>query len=358
MKKRILFISESKDFISGAEKSMLEIISLFDKDKFECFIGKTTSKEFEDEIKKLKINQLPISLHENRGIIKYFVYIIDTIKVLKKHKIDLVYITSSGNYWKPAEIVSAKIAGIPVITHMRWWKYNVKKTFLKYSNKIICNSQFTAERLLKTKWRSKAIVIMNFVKLDKFLAKKKDYNKKKFQIGYVGQINPVKGLKYLIDAAEMLKKKKNIGFILVGRDAGAYPGYKKELERYAKKIPNIKFQDYTDDLNTIYQNTDIFVLPSIEEPFGRVLVEAGHFGIPCIATRVGGIPEVIEDNETGILVEPKNSEFIANEILKLVNNPALRKKLGEKAQDKILTDFNPKIQIKKIEEVCLQLIRK
>lgn len=345
MKKRILFISEATEHMAGAEKSMLEIISMFDE-RFECFVGKVKSNEFKDEVNKIGVKQIDICLHENKGLINYVKNIIKTVKLLKKNKIGLVYITSSGTYWKPAEILAAKIAGVPVITHLRWWKYNLKG-FLKYSDKIICNSKFTAQKLLRSKLRRKIEVVMNFVKFDKLKVKK--IRHKGVNVAYIGQMNPIKGIKYLIDAARELK---NINFLLVGRDGGAYPDYKNEMKEYAKGLKNVKFLDYTKDVSSVYNKTDIFVLPSLEEPFGRVLVEAGYFRIPCVASNVGGIPEVIDE----ILVEPKDPESIKESIVKLKDSK-LRKRIGENGRKKVLENFDPSVQIKKIEKICLRLAR-
>ena len=351
MPKRILFISESVDFMSGAEKSMLEVVSLL-KGRFECYAGMVKSEEFKKEIAKIGVKQIDVCLHENNGLIRYARNMIKTIKLLRKNNIDLIYITSSGNYWKPAEIIAAKLAGVPVVTHMRWWKYRLD-SFLKYSDKIICNSKFTSEKLMKSKLGKKTEVVMNFVDFEKLNVRKIKH--KGINVSYIGQISPVKGIKYLIDAAKTAKKAN---FLIVGRDAGAYPGYLDEMKEYAKGTSNVKFIDYTSDVSSTYNKTDIFVLPSLEEPFGRVLAEAGYFEIPCVASNAGGIPEVIEDGETGILVKPKNADMIADAIKRLSKDKSLREKMGKKAKERIMNKFNPEKQTNKIEKICNKLIKK
>lgn len=86
-------------------------------------------------------------------------------------------------------------------------------------------------------------------------------------------------------------------------------------------------------------DVDIFVMPSIWEAFGVAAVEAQAMGIPVVATNVGGIPKVVLDGETGILVEPRNSEQLAQAILTLIEDPALRRQMGERGRKHVLANY-------------------
>jgi glycosyltransferase involved in cell wall biosynthesis len=88
------------------------------------------------------------------------------------------------------------------------------------------------------------------------------------------------------------------------------------------------------DLEKFYSEADIFVLPSLYEPFGIVFAEAMSFGLPIIATRVGGIPELVEDGENGFLVPPKDVNSLADAIDKLVSDAELREKFGRRSYEK------------------------
>lgn len=84
---------------------------------------------------------------------------------------------------------------------------------------------------------------------------------------------------------------------------------------------------------------DIFVMPSIWEGFGVAAVEAQAMGIPVVASRVGGIPEVVLDGKTGLLVEPGDSEQLAQAILTLIENPTLRRQMGERGRRHVLANY-------------------
>ena len=90
------------------------------------------------------------------------------------------------------------------------------------------------------------------------------------------------------------------------------------------------------------KNCYCFVLPSLSEGLPRVLIEAQALGKPVIATRVGGIPELISENENGFLVEPKNSEQLAGKIKRLLENPQLSREMGERGKQFARDNFSNK----------------
>ena len=105
-----------------------------------------------------------------------------------------------------------------------------------------------------------------------------------------------------------------------------------------------------------YQKTNVLVLPSLLESFGMVLLEAMACGKPVIGTNVGGIPFVIDDNETGLLVPPKDPEAIAKAIIKIFKDPELVKRMGENGYKKVKENFLWENQVKKTKEVFIKQI--
>ena len=88
-----------------------------------------------------------------------------------------------------------------------------------------------------------------------------------------------------------------------------------------------------------YRRASVFVMPSYYETFGISVIEAMAFGLPVIATNVGGLPEVVQDGVTGILVPPKNPEALADAIVRLLRDPDLRRRLGNAGRDRVLSEF-------------------
>lgn len=143
----------------------------------------------------------------------------------------------------------------------------------------------------------------------------------------IAALHPRKGLKYLIKAyKEIYEQKNDTRLIIIGEGPE-----KNELKKLAKKLKiadHIEFLGHQENISRILKTCDIFVLPSIKEAFGLVLLEAMAAQLPIVATNVGGIPEIIEDRKTGFLVPPQDSRALAQALLMLINNKALREKIA------------------------------
>ena len=164
--------------------------------------------------------------------------------------------------------------------------------------------------------------------------------KTKTNILFVGRLIEWKGTKYLIDAVKLLDPEKFELHI-----AGDGP----EREKLEKSAPeNVVFHGYQTgkNLEELYLKADIFVLPSIvddagyTEGLGTVLLEAANFSIPSVGTDVGGIPDIIIDGETGLLVPQKDSAALAEALQTLAVTPALCRKLTENAQKHLKENFS------------------
>ena len=122
-------------------------------------------------------------------------------------------------------------------------------------------------------------------------------------------------------------------------------GQKQKLEALARKLEINKHTFFTgslsrDKVKELLQEIDIFVMPTTcNESFGVSAVEAQAMRLPVIATKKGGIPEVVQDGKTGLLVNAKDSQQLAEAIIKLIENPELRRKMGERGQRFISENF-------------------
>lgn len=146
---------------------------------------------------------------------------------------------------------------------------------------------------------------------------------------YVGRLVPVKGLKYLFQALkDLVEHDLPLTLWLVG------DGYHRpQLESLAADLrisEHVEFRGripFGQELFRAYREADIFVLPSLSEGIPKTLLEAMASGLPIVTTRVGGIPDVVKDNETGLLVEPRSPEQLAQAIGSLIRDQNLRRRL-------------------------------
>jgi len=153
-------------------------------------------------------------------------------------------------------------------------------------------------------------------------------------IGTIANFYPTKGLQYLIEAARLLKEKnKNINFIIFGDGPE-----KKKLEKQIAESnleKNIFLAGRIPSAARYLTAFDIFILPSVKEGLPYAILEAMAAELPIVATGVGGIPELIENNKSGLLVEPKNPVALASAIEGLLADPNQKKNLAREAKQRI-----------------------
>lgn len=177
-----------------------------------------------------------------------------------------------------------------------------------------------------------------------------------FVIGFIGRLEEQKGLVYLLKAAKELNTLfSNLRFLIVGDGT-----LRKKLEERAAVdvLDNVQFLGYQRDTPKFYSAFDVFVLPSFFEGLPVSVIEAFAAGCPVIGTRVGGVPEVIEHEVTGLLVEPGSSEQITDALRRLITQPELGEKLRARGRQHAQRQFSIEAMIGKTELVYSELLRK
>jgi len=158
-------------------------------------------------------------------------------------------------------------------------------------------------------------------------------------IGTVGRLTPVKGLSYLLMAAKTLLDRGIELIVLIVGDGVI----RVDLEKQARDMgisANVVFLGHREDTDQLLRAMDIFVLPSMNEGVPMALLEAMAVSRPVVASRVGGIPEVIKDGVEGLLVEPKDVEGLAESCLRLIQSPDMARKIGEAARTRVEREFS------------------
>jgi len=153
--------------------------------------------------------------------------------------------------------------------------------------------------------------------------------------GTVGRLVPTKGQSYLIQAFAQVKKQLPQSILLIVGTGRLESVLKAEAEKTGF-CESIRFLGQRKDVVQILKSLDIFILPSVAEGFGLALAEAMAAGIPCIATEVGGIPEVTNGTEAGVLVPPRDSAALAVAVIKTASMPVNElAQLVDKAQNRV-----------------------
>jgi glycosyltransferase involved in cell wall biosynthesis len=166
-----------------------------------------------------------------------------------------------------------------------------------------------------------------------------------FLICAVGQICARKGLRALLDAfSQIYDDAPSIHLAIVGKPVFSHEEqYRDELVEAAVAAgisDRVHFTGDRQDIPSVLRSADLLVLNSLEEPFGLVLVEAMSSGTPVLATRVGGIPEIVTDGESGWLVERNDTAQLASKLLELSTNPGLLEEVARYAHNEVSPRFS------------------
>ena len=237
------------------------------------------------------------------------------------------------------------------------FKKVISRLVLKNADAVIALTG-DMKREIKKIYDRDIIVIPNGINLERFENLSREDIRRRLKIKedekvivFVGTLRPVKGVKYLIKTMKIITQKgTDTRLMLVGDgvDRGKLEGLVEELDlgKYVKfigKVPNEEVPEYM-------VASDVFVLPSLSESFGIVNLEAMASGLPIVATKVGGLPEVVKDGETGFLVEPRNPEQIAEKVLLIFEDDELRERISENNKKKA-KEYSWESVVKRLEKV-------
>jgi phosphatidyl-myo-inositol alpha-mannosyltransferase len=202
----------------------------------------------------------------------------------------------------------------------------------------ICVSM-AAERYVRRWVHGSAEIIPNGIDLDIFTPDVEpfpEYMDGKINILFVGRLESRKGLSYLLRAFKTIKKDTpNTRLIVVGPGKRSRANYERWVRN--NHIEDVVFTGFASqmELPRYYRTADIFCAPATgRESFGIVLIEAMAMGKPIVATGIEGFRCVVTPGEDGILVKPRSSEQLRRALMKLINNPGLRRKMGENGRIK------------------------
>ena len=220
---------------------------------------------------------------------------------------------------------------------------------------------------LKVLTADKISIIHSGVELNRYhiTAKKRQQKKEELGIspdslvvGFVGWLIPIKGVSYLVNAmAEVLQRHPNSLLVLVGKDdeKGEEEIKLREKVESLGLEDRVRFLGWRQDVDEIMGCFDVFVLPSLNEGMGRVLVEAMSAGLPIVASRVGGIPDLVKHGENGLLVPPANAGALEQAISDLLSDKAKRKRMGETGK-KMCGPYSIEAMVEKIDDLYSRLV--
>lgn len=282
-------------------------------------------------------------------------------RFFRRERVDVIHVNGS-NFWRPAELLAARLAGIPIVAHYHVINHDPSPA-MRWCRAAIAVSHYTAGQS-GPPGLSKPL-IYNPIDLSRFdaghsLRDELGIAESDVVVAFLGQIREIKGVADFIAMARAIEAP-HARFLIAGecRDPGKFPGSYSEgdLEKLAGGDKRIRYIGYRKDVENVYHTADIVVVPSRwQEPLGLINLEAGACHTPVVATRVGGIPEVIEDGVNGYLVEPGDVDALAKRVAALIADAPLRSRMGEAGRARVVRNFTAR-PVREFETLLLSYVR-
>jgi len=272
-------------------------------------------------------------------------------RLLRKLKIDVL----CTNMDKELRFggLAGRLAGVKAVIPRRGIDYALKNTWVfrwsytKIASGIIANSMATKKALLRNSpWlpEDRIRVIYNGVDWIRFTSPpRKDCRRewgipdRDFVVGFVGQLDPRKGVDTLMEAYARFSSEESGTTLVLAGEGRLNDVLHQKASECRGRVVFTGFQEHVDE---IMKTVDVLVLPSLWEGFGFVLIEAMAAFKPVIATRASSLPEIVTDQENGFLISPGDAGALAEKLTVLKKQPDLRKRMGQTGQRIVRTRFD------------------
>jgi lipopolysaccharide heptosyltransferase II len=293
--------------------------------------------------------QLPVDKKSPITILKMIPKIEE---IIKKEKIDIVHARSRVPAWI-AYFATRKTNTIFITTCHGYYKKHPFSSVMGWAKRVIVLSNVIGRHMVddfKVPYE-RVRLIPRSVDLERFRYVSPDKKKQKeFNVGIIARLTPIKGHAYFIKAmAKIARFAPRLKIWIVGDAPPAKKAYKEGIEVLVKRLGLWHCTEFLGTLRNIPEvlsYLDLLVLATTtQEAFGRVIIEAQACGVPVIATRVGGVVDIIDDGKTGLLVPPAEPGAIAEAAMKIFKDPKLAVSLAEEAYKKVKEKYNVELMV-------------
>ncbi len=346
----ILFAHWGEEGIRGSERVLLDLLADLDRDRYEPVLW-CNAESLADAARSLKVatevSRMPILLGWDSPRLDLGAYgglVRRGQDLIRRHGIRLVHANSGApNQWM---VPAARRARVPLVAHLHAvYGSRERCTLLLHQAPIVvgCSRAVVRPFRLDGIPEARLRVIHNGVNLARLNSGDAKGLRKTLGVGPdsvlvvgAGALIPLKGFDVLLRAFEIARRRGlDAHFAIAGE--GPERGRLDSLAGELGISDHVHFLGQQENLGAILRDAaDIVVIGSNIEAFGLVAAEAGAMGRPTIGTRVGGVPELVEEGKTGLLVQPGDHAALANALIRLGHDPDLRHRLGSAARSHVL----------------------
>lgn len=356
----VLHLCESSD-TGGAESILINIVENLDKTRFTSMVCLLSEGWLKTQLDARHIETVVIPQPHSLDLLWLF----RLYRLIKERKIDVIHSHEfATNVY--ASFIS-KMVGVPVIATVHGKNYYADKWRRRLAYRFVaCKSFMVAVSADLKRFLSERVgiplrhirVVHNGIDLHRYKSKESIYHVRKELrigaeqpvIGTVGNLFAVKGQIYLLKACKIVAGTFPNFVLVVAGDGEQSSFLEKEATSYGI-ADNVKFLGFRNDIPSILDAIDVFVLPSLSEGLPLSVLEALALQKPVVATNVGGIPEIIEDGITGYLVPPRNPEALATKIVHLLRHPEVAINMGRVGRLRVDECFSLEKMIEKYQSL-------
>lgn len=366
---RILFLNDSAR-IAGAEKSLALLAGNLDEANFEKAVICPPAGPFSLYLQERRIPVIERELYyyaRRTGVRKYVQSLLRLITLTRSFRPDIIHCNSyRASHWG---IPLASITGVRVVCHIRDARYTRWSAWLMRNSprrvRFIAISLAVRDALLSVGVDPARIdVIHNCSDLTAFdpavAPDPETLCKGKLRLGVFGRIEERKRLIDAVEAVSQLDRSLDPHLFIVGEawtESGA--AAERDLRSRISQLgieDRITFTGYRTDIPEIMAALDVVLMPAEDEPFARVVLEGMCMGKPVIGTRSGGVPEVIVDGVSGLLVPPRDPHALANAIRSLVQDRNAATRLAENGRVRAIGEFSVESHLRRVEETYARVL--
>jgi glycosyltransferase involved in cell wall biosynthesis len=332
----VLHVANFADRVGGGEESLLTLARHLDRRHFAIRILLPGTGTLAEALRPLAVQTAVLAVPAIRPwTLPAVVWTVHSIRrVLAEERIRIVH--AHGSRGALYAGIAARLAGVPLIWHARVAERDpiLDGVLLSLATSVIAISEAVKRRFADSRNVAKVRVIYNGVDSAAWTPPTEPTVPSSTPVVLLpGRLGSEKGQDVLIQAMPIvLRRHPAARFVLLGRDDG------REAERYRSLadrlgvVHALDVREWVGDPRPVFREATIVALPSRSEGFGRVLVEAALLGKPVVASRVGGIPEVVLHDTTGLLVPPDDPTSLAGALIALLADRDRRARLGEAAR--------------------------
>lgn len=362
---KILYLNHVS-YIGGAEIALLNVLTRLNRDRYTpCILSPPGA--LSDAVRELEVRWKPIPRLDglNRYNLFHFVQHLPQLATIIRRETPAIIHANTNFATQHAGPLCYRFR-IPTIGHIRDIEPlgRMGRWAVRQSTRLIAISDAVSRYLQAEGIPERQLVrVYDGVDLKQYTPRQNPQpSASVITIGMIGQIGSRKGHHVFLEAAKAIVAKfSNLRIWIVGKESDySQERYTERLQKYVHEHQlegYVKFWGFRSDIPDILSRLNILVVPSLQEPFGKIVIEGMAMQKPVIASQVGGIPEIVVHANTGLLVPPNDANALRHALENLLAHPDECERMGQAGRKRVETHFSLERNVRQTEQVYESVIR-